>query len=246
MIKISEHLEQEQLQKKLTRLFHKACADYGLIAEGDHILIGLSGGKDSLLLTELLGRRSRIYVPKFKITAVHVRMEGRKYVSNLGYLEDFCRKYGVPFFIKETSIVGEETKDPCFLCSWYRRKALFDVAQKLGCNKIALGHHRDDVLQTLLMNLIYQGHYGTIPPRLQLQKMPIEMIRPLYLMDEADIKRYTELCSYEKQVAVCEFEHETSRNAAKQLLSEINALNPNAKDSMFGAMTNIKSEYLPK
>ena len=215
-----------------------------MVADGDHILIGLSGGKDSLAMVELLGRRAQIYKPRFQVTAVHVRVKERAYQTDLSYLESFCAEFKVPFVVRDTEI-GEESANPCFLCSWYRRKALFDLAQELGCNKIALGHHRDDVAQTLLMNLIYQGAFATIPPVLPMEKMPLALIRPLYLIDEADLARYADLRGYQKPPKLCPFEHVTSREQAKELLSYIKQLNPEALDSIFGAMTNIKPDYLP-
>lgn len=250
--KSPEQIEEERVRNRLTKRFHKACADYGLIADGDHILIGLSGGKDSLLLTELLGRRARIYKPRFTVTALHVRVKERAYQTDLSYLESFCREAGVELIVRDVEI-GEmppnpltpSSSNPCFLCSWYRRKALFNVAQELGCNKIAFGHHRDDVAQTLLMNLIFQGAFATMPPILQMDKMPLQLIRPLCLIDEADIQRYAELRGYQKQPKLCPFEHVSSREKVKDLLEQIKALNPEAVDSMYGAMTNIKAEYLP-
>ena len=239
------------MRARLTKRFHKACADYGLIADGDHILIGLSGGKDSLALVELLGKRAQIYVPRFKVTAVHVRVKERDYHSDLSYLEDFCTRMRVPFVVRDTEIGSRESeiekeKDPCFLCSWYRRKVLFDVAQELGCNKIALGHHKDDLIETLLMNLIFQGSVATIPPLLQMEKMPIQMIRPLCLIEEKDIQYYAELSGYEKQVKLCPLEKVSSRADVKELIKHLEALNPNVRDSIWGAMENIKDGYLPK
>lgn len=242
----------EILCRKITQRFHKACADYSLLEDGDHVLIGLSGGKDSLVLTELLGRRSKIYKPRFTVTALHVRVKERDYQTDLSYLESFCAEAGVPLLVRDTEI-GEASISPkdgpksaCFLCSWYRRKTLFNVAQELGCNKIAFGHHRDDVLETLLMNLIYQGAFASMPPMLQLEKMPIRIIRPLCLIDEADLTAYAAERNYRKQTKLCPFEHVSSREQVKQLLADIKALSPEAADSMFAAMSNIKSEYLPK
>ena len=252
-MKTPEQIALEKQLNRLTKRFHKACADYQLIADDDHILIGLSGGKDSLLLTELLGRRAQIYKPRFKVTALHVRVKERDYHTDLSYLEPFCAEAKVPLIVRDTEI-GElpntpntrTTQNPCFLCSWYRRKALFNVAQELGCNKIAFGHHRDDVAQTLLMNLIFQGAFASMPPILQLDKMPLQLIRPLFLIDEADIVTYAAMRGYEKQTKLCPFEHVSSREKVKELLEHIKTLNPEAIDSLFGAMTNIKTDYLPK
>ena len=252
MKRTPEEIELLRLQSRLSKRFNKACADYGLIADGDHILVGLSGGKDSLALVEFLGKRAQIYVPRFKVTAVHIRVKERDYHSDLSYLEDFCARVRVPFVVRDTEI-GEPTREevkgnkhPCFLCSWYRRKALFDVAQELGCNKIALGHHKDDLVETLLMNLIYQGSFATIPPLVQMDKMPLQMIRPLCLIEEKDIARYALLSNYEKQVKLCPLEKVSSRAEVKSLLTQLEQLNSNVRDSIFGAMENVKADYLPK
>lgn len=232
---------------QLIKKCHKACADYHLIEDGDHILVGLSGGKDSLALVEMLGRRAQIYVPRFKVTALHVRVKERAYQTDLSYLESFCAEAKVPLVVRDVEIKGgdSEQTNPCFLCSWYRRKALFDVAQELGCNKIALGHHRDDLIETMLMNLIFQGAFATMPPMLQLEKMPIKIIRPLCLIDEADLIAYAAEKGYQKQKQLCPFEHVSSRAKVKELLKQIKALNPEAMDTMYAAMSNIKTDYLP-
>ena len=251
MEKTPQEIALIKLRSRLTKRFHKACADYGLIADGDHILIGLSGGKDSLALVELLGRRAQIHVPRFTVTAAHVRVKERDYHSDLSYLENFCARVGVPFIVRDTEIGDEvkgergKEKDPCFLCSWYRRKVLFDVAQELGCNKIALGHHKDDLVETLLMNLIFQGSIGTIPPLLQMDKMPIQMIRPLCLIEEKDLAHYAQLSEYEQQVKLCPLEKLSNRAEIKQLIQQLERLNPNVRDSIWGAMENIKTDYLP-
>ena len=241
------------IPNNILRRFHQACADYQLLEDGDHVLIGLSGGKDSLALTELLGQRSKIYKPRFRVTALHVRVKERAYQTDLSYLESFCREAGVPLLVRDVEIgeappnthVNADT-NPCFLCAWYRRKTLFNVAQEIGCNKIAFGHHRDDVLETMLMHLIYQGAFATMPPKLALDKMPIAIIRPLCLIDEQDIIRLAEQRQYAKQPKLCPFEHVSSRAKVKELLAQIKTLNPEASDSMFAALSNIKTDYLPK
>lgn len=262
-MKTERDIEREKLKARIRKRFHKACADYGLIEEGDHILIGLSGGKDSLMLAELLGERARIYVPRFKVTAVHVRMREIAYESDTQYLEAFCREHGVELVVKEAMIKGgnddatlndgndaaalndRKGKNHCFLCSWYRRKMLFDLAQDLKCNKIALGHHKDDIVETLLMNMVSQGAFATMPPKLKMDKMPLEIVRPLCLNEEADIARYAELAGYEKQKKVCPFEKESSRSDMKEIVARFKQMNPNALDSFWGAMTNVKRDYLP-
>ena len=244
-----EQVELRRLQSRLTKRFHKACADYGLIADGDHVLVGLSGGKDSLALVELLGKRAQIFIPRFRVTALHVRVRERAYLSDMSALEKFCQAFGVSLIVKDTEITEKPArgeKDPCFLCAWYRRKVLFETAQELGCNKIALGHHKDDIVETLLMNLVFQGAFATMPPCLPMEKMPIQIIRPLCLIEEKDLVRYAELQAYPKQTRLCPFEKESSRAEVKQLLTTLERLNPNVRDSLWGAMQNIKPGYLPK
>ena len=238
MEKTPEEIELAKLRDRLTKRFHKACADYALIEEGDHILIGLSGGKDSLALVELLGKRAQIYVPRFKVTAIHVRVRERAYLSDISYLQSFCDAYRVPLIVRDTTIGNEGgSKDPCFLCSWYRRKALFAAATELGCNKIAFGHHKDDIIETLLMNLIFEGNFSSIYPKLQMDKMPLQLIRPLCLIEESDLRRYADLRGYIPQKEACPFEHASSRADIKQLVQQLEQLNPNIRDSIWGAFT---------
>lgn len=250
-----------RLRKHLITRFHKACADYNLIEDNDHILIGLSGGKDSLALVELLGQRQKIYVPKFRVSAAHVIVENIGYKSDTEYLNEFCREQGVDFHLIRTSyneyepIITDKQlsstndhkrKNHCFLCSWYRRKALFDLAKEIGCNKLALGHHKDDIVETLLMNLMFQGAFATIPPQLKMDKFPMTLIRPLCLIKEENLKLYSEMREYKQMPKLCPFEKESSRAEVKRLVKDLERFNPNVLDSIWSAMENIKTDYLPK
>jgi tRNA(Ile)-lysidine synthase TilS/MesJ len=234
--------------RKLHNKVKKAINEYGLIDDGDHILVGLSGGKDSLALVELLGERMKIFVPKFKLTAVHISVENISYQSDLAYLEAHSNHFNIPFVHHVTKFdeTIDETKSKCFLCSWHRRKALFEVAQQLGCNKIALGHHLDDMVETLLLNLFYQGSFGTMPPKLQMEKFDMTIIRPLSLITESEMREMETIRAYKKQVKNCPFEKDSSRRDAKNLITELEKWNPDVRQSILGAMQNIKTEYLPQ
>ena len=179
--------EEEKTLRRIEKRFAKGVVEYGLIEEGDKILIGLSGGKDSLALVELLARRSRILKPRFSVVAAHVVMRNISYQSDTDYLRSYAESQGVPFVLYETEFDAstDTRKSPCFLCSWNRRKALFTVAKEQGCNKIALGHHMDDILETLLMNITYQGAFGSMPPRLVMKKFDMTIIRPMCLVHES-------------------------------------------------------------
>ena len=232
--------ETQRIEQKIKKLFIKAFATYHLLEDGDHVLVALSGGKDSLCMLEMLAKRSRIQHPRFTVETVHVRMENVDYETSADYLQSFCNALSVPFHVVTTSFGSPPTpskqKPACFLCSWNRRKQLFNLAQQLNCNKIALGHHQDDLLHTALMNLFYQGRFGTMPARLQMQKMPLQIIRPLCLVPEALIARYAQLSNYQPLVKHCPFEHDTQRAAIRQLFGQAEALNPEVRHSLWNAI----------
>ena len=224
--------------QQLQRQFNRAMREYRLIEDDDKVLVALSGGKDSLCLLELLASRRKVFVPKFSIEAVHIRMENIAYETDTHYLEDFCRQLNVPLHILTTSFDAstDHRKSPCFLCSWNRRKKMFSLAQQLGCNKIALGHHMDDIIHTALMNIAFQGRFDSMPVSLRMKKMPITVIRPLCLCHEADIKQYAEEKHYQKQVKQCPYEHDTYREDIRRIYTEIEKLNPEARYSIWNAL----------
>ena len=240
---MTQFTEEEKIIRRIERRFNKGVVQYGLIEEGDKILIGLSGGKDSLALVELLGRRARIYKPRFSVVAVHVVMKNIPYQSDTEYL----KAYGVLFVQYETAFdpATDTRKSPCFLCSWNRRKALFTVAKEHGCNKIALGHHMDDILETLLMNITYQGAFSTMPPRLVMKNFDMTIIRPMCLVHEADLVELAALRHYQKQVKNCPYESQSSRSDMKGILRQLEAMNPEARYSLWGSMTNVQEDLLP-
>lgn len=235
------------LLRRLERRFLKGVVEYGLIADGDRILIGLSGGKDSLALVELLARRMKIFKPKFSVVAAHVVMRNIPYQSDVDYLQSYVESWGIPFVLYETEFDAstDTRKSPCFLCSWNRRKALFTVAKEQGCNKIALGHHMDDILETLLMNITFQGAFGTMPPKLVMRKFDMTIIRPMCLVHEADLQELAQLRGFRKQLKNCPYEHESHRSEMKGVLKQLERMNPEARYSLWGSMSNVQSELLP-
>lgn len=245
-------MESRRLEHRLKERFVKAMAAYHLIEDDDRILVGLSGGKDSLLLLELLAKRSKIEHPRFSVEALHVRMENIHYETDTSYLQAFCDHLGVRLHIRTTRFEIESSagpqqdtetaarlrrqKQPCFLCSWNRRKQLFNLAQELGCNKIALGHHQDDIIHTALMNLTYQAHFATMPARLRMRKMPLTIIRPLCMIAEADIRRYAELSGYQQQKKLCPYETHSHRTDIKHLFDTLEQMNPEVRYNIWGAL----------
>lgn len=245
---MAQFTEEEKIVRRIDKHFNKGVVQYGLIEEGDKILIGLSGGKDSLALVELLGRRSRIYKPRFSLVAAHVVMRNIEYQSDLEYLRRQAAMYDIPFVVYETSFDAstDTRKSPCFLCSWNRRKALFTVAKEHGCNKIALGHHNDDILETLLMNITFQGAFSTMPPKLVMRKFDMTIVRPMCLVHEADLIELARIRDYRKQKKNCPYESGSSRKEMKGILRQLEAMNPEARYSLWGSMSNVQEELLPK
>ena len=211
---------------------------YHLIDDGDRVLVALSGGKDSLCLLDLLAQRQRIFMPRFSIEAIHIRMDNIAYETDTNYLEDFCRQRNVNLHVVNTSFDAstDKRKSPCFLCSWNRRKMMFNLAQEIGCNKIALGHHMDDLIHTALMNECFQGRFDTMPVFLQMKKMPLALIRPLCLCHESYIKAYAEQQGYQKQRKLCPYEKDSYRTDIQQIFHQMESLNPEARYSIWNAL----------
>ena len=195
---MAQFTEEEKTIRRIEKRFSKGLVEYGLIEDGDKILIGLSGGKDSLA-----------YETEFDAST-------------------------------------DTRKSPCFLCSWNRRKALFTVAKEQGCNKIALGHHMDDILETLLMNITFQGAFSSMPPRLVMKKFDMTVIRPMCLVHESDLLELAQIRGYRKQVKNCPYEAQSHRSNMKDILHQLEEMNPEARYSLWGSMANVQEELLPK
>lgn len=230
--------DEQKTERRILSRLNKALSKYGLIEDNDRILAGISGGKDSLCLLEMLGRRMKIDKPRFSVEAVHIRMENIRYETDTRYLEDFAARYGIRMHCVTTCFDAhaDTRKPPCFLCSWNRRKQMFIKAQELGCNKIALGHHMDDIIHTAMMNEFFQGHFSTMPAKLRMRKMPLTIIRPLCMVEERDIRMYAMYRGYEKQVSMCPYETGSHRSDMRDVFARIEELNPEARYSMWNAL----------
>lgn len=233
-----KYTEEQLLERHISRLFRKGTKDYELICEGDRILIGLSGGKDSLALLEFLAKQARVRKPAITLEALHVRMDNIDYQSDTRYLQQIAEDAGVTLHIRHTSFEKDTNtrRTPCFLCSWNRRKVLFETAQKLGCNKIALGHHMDDILHTLLMNQTFEGQFSTMPVSLKMKKFPITIIRPLCRVHEADLQKWAELRQYPKMIKSCPYETHSKRTDMRKLFSNLEQINPEVRYSLWNAL----------
>lgn len=236
-----------QLDTRITRLFHKGCQQYSLLEDGDRILVALSGGKDSLELLRLMAAQSRLFKPQIVVEAAHVIMDNIPYETDRSYIEDFCQREGVKLHVIHSSFdqSTDTRKTKCFLCSWNRRKTLFKFATEHSFNKIAFGHHQDDILVTLLMNQIFEGSIQTMPPILKLEHYPISIIRPMCLIPESLIRQVAEQLSFYKQKKLCPYDTATNRATISALFQQIEKINPEARYSLWNAMKNIHSDLLP-
>lgn len=248
MVRGEKHLEEMIAEeRKIQRLFRKGCAGYRLLEDGDRILIALSGGKDSLELVRLLAAQQRIYKPRIEVEAAHVLMDNIPYETDRSYIQRFCEELGVRLHILHASFEERSgTRKPrCFLCSWTRRKTLFEFAVENGFNKIALGHHQDDILVTLLMNMTFEGSMQTMPPRLEMDHYPVTVIRPLCLVPEHLIKTVAETEGFERQKTACPYEQTTRRQSMTEMFRRLEEMNPEARYSLWNSMRNIHHDLLP-
>ena len=225
----------------------RRCAeDYNMIAEGDKIAVGVSGGKDSLTLLYLLAALRRYYPAHYELQAVTIDMglPGMDFSP----VAALCEKLEVPYQIKKTEIGPiifdyRHERNPCSMCAKMRRGALNDVLLSLGCNKIALGHHFDDAVETFLMSLLYEGHIGCFEPVTYLSRTGITQIRPMLYVGEQAIAHFAE--RYELPVVhnVCPADKHTKRQEVKELIVTLQAQYPDLKSKVFGAMQRLP---LPK
>ena len=228
----------KQLRSKILRGFREGVKEFNLITPSDVILIGLSGGKDSLALLDLMGDMQRRSNNGFTLHALHVRMTGVDYQSDTTYLRSQCERNGITFHERMVSFEADrnERRTPCFLCSWNRRKTLFEVAQELGCNKIALGHHQDDILHTALMNLSYAGSFSTMPCYLKMQKMPLAIIRPLCMVKESLLKEWAKESEYQPLIKLSPHERASKRTEIACLFEQMEKQNPEFRANLWNAL----------
>ena len=233
-----------KLQQVLS-IVRKAVDDYHMIEEGDKIAVGISGGKDSLTLLYALNGLKRFYPKKFDIIAVTVDLGFKN--LNLDKIKALCEKMNVEYIIVKTDIgkiIFDDRKEsnPCSLCAKMRKGALNDAVKAAGCNKIAYAHHRDDVVETMLMSLIYEGRFHTFSPVTYLDRMELTVIRPLMYMQESDVIGFVNKYEIPVVKSPCPADRHTKREYIKQLLRNLNLENPGVKERMFTAIktSNIK------
>ncbi len=233
-----------KLQQVLSYI-RRAVDDYAMVEEGDRIAVGISGGKDSLTLLYGLHGLKRFYPKKFEIHAVTVDLGFDN--LNLDKIKEICTKLDVPYTIVKTDIANiifndRKETNPCSLCAKMRKGALNEAIKTAGCNKVAYAHHKDDVIETMLMSLIFEGRFHTFAPVTYLDRMDLTVIRPLMYMNEVDVIGF--INKYEVPVvkSPCPADGYTKREYVKELLKTLNQENPGVKERMFTAIQNGKMD----
>lgn len=231
--------------QRLLSLTRKALDDYNMIEDGDRIAIGISGGKDSLTLLYALAHIRRFYPKKFDIEAITVSMgfEGMDFTA----VEKLCVELEVNYTVVETEIADiifshRKESNPCSLCAKMRKGAFNAKAKELGCNKEAYAHHYDDVIETMMMSLIYEGRFHCFSPVTHLNKSDITLIRPMIYIEEADIKGFRNSYNLPVVKNPCPVDGYTKRQYAKELIKTLQSESPGLKERLFHA---IKTSHIP-
>ena len=229
-----------KLQQLLSHT-RKAVDEYQMIQEGDHIAVGISGGKDSLTLLYALHGLKRFYPNHFELSAITV---------DLGYeqcdftpIKELCREMEIPYHIVKTDIAQilfeeRKEKNPCSLCAKMRKGALNQAVKEIGCNKIACAHHKDDIIETMILSLFFEGRFYSFSPKTYLDRMDLTVIRPIMFVDEADVIGFKNKYNLPVVKSACPVDGYTKRQYAKDLLADLNRQYPGIKQRMFTAILN--------
>lgn len=225
----------------------KAIHTHKMIRDGDHVMVAVSGGKDSVALLWLLSERIKRIPIEYRITAVHV--DPGFGANSAGQMESFFLGNGFEHRVIKSDIGpkahgSENRENPCFLCSRLRRKLLFELAAEIGCNRIAFGHHKDDLIETFFLNVFYGASISTMLPVQEFFKGEFTVIRPLYLVDEGMVRRYAQTMGWDEIKLGCPTAGSSKREEIKNMLKHFYRSNKKIKGNIFHALKNVNPDYL--
>lgn len=237
-----------QLQRLLSYT-RKAVDEYQMIEEGDHIAVGISGGKDSLTLLYALHGLKRFYPKHFELSAITVDLGFEDF--DLSPIQELCKEMEVPYTVVKSDIYNilfnvRKESNPCSLCAKMRKGALNEAIKELGCNKVAYAHHKDDIIETMLLSLIFEGRFHSFSPRTYLDRMDLTVIRPIMFVDEMDVIGFQHKYDLPVVKSKCPVDGYTKRQYAKELVRQLNTEHPGAKERMFRAILNGDISGWPK
>lgn len=229
-----------KFQRPLFNKVKRAIREFDLIEDGDSIAVGVSGGKDSVILLYTLATLRKITPISFDIKAITLDLG---WGNDFTPLHNFCTSLDIPYYIKETEIgkivyYDRQEKSPCSLCAKMRRGALHNYAKELGCNKVALGHHLDDAIETFLLSLTYEGRINTFSPKSYLSRIDLTLIRPLIFVYEEDIFSIVNKLKMPVVINHCPADGRTKRQEMKELILEMETNNPVVRDRILSAINN--------
>lgn len=235
--------------QRLLSYTRKAVDEYQMIEEGDHIAVGISGGKDSLTLLYALHGLKRFYPKKFDLTAITVDLGYEEF--DLTPIQELCKELEIPYIIEKSDIYNilfniRKESNPCSLCAKMRKGALNDAIKKVGCNKVAYAHHKDDIIETMLLSLIFEGRFHSFSPRTYLDRMDLTVIRPIMFVDEMDVIGFQNKYQLPVVKSKCPIDGHTKRQYAKELVRQLNQEHPGAKERMFHAILNGNIQGWPE
>lgn len=222
----------------------KAIWDYKMIDEKDRVLVAVSGGKDSLCMLKILKERIRFVPKKYEILACFVDM-GFEWIDK-DCLVKYFKKESIDYVIASPPEAWWKTNKnfDCFWCSWNRRKALFDTAKKEKCTKIALGHHMDDIAETMLLNLFFNGEISTMRPYQEMFGGTLAIIRPLAYVEEKYLKKLSEALGLPVIESLCPQKDTSKRKKVKEIIKELEVINPDVKKNIFRSLKRVRTQYL--
>ena len=228
----------------------KAIWDNRMIEDGDHIVVAVSGGADSMAMLYLLNARAFIYAKNITITAVYIDLGfGDHPEKKSSLLQSYCDKLGVELRVVESDVGfqahrKEATKNPCFICSRLRRREIFRVAEELNANKIMFGHHKDDVIETLLLNIFFSQQISSMIPALSIINDKFKLMRPLFYVDESKIKRFVvqkDIPFFDQE---CPTDGHSMREYIKKLVNKMEKDYPGVRENIFKSLSHVKNDYL--
>ncbi len=237
-------IQDKGFEKTLWSPIGKAMCDYKMIEDGDRVAVGISGGKDSLTVLNALIRIKKISEIDFEIFPIHIHPveEG----GNYGEIKEYCKKMGLELQVIETSIgesilTNKELKNPCFMCARVRRGLLYKEMKLQNINKLVLGHHKDDIVETFLLNVFYQGNMGVMKPAYDSEEYGLKVIRPLAYVEEKEIIKYAKKLNLPILHNDCPYEtsDNSKRLKVKKLIEELSKDSPNIRSVMLNSIKNL-------
>lgn len=235
--------------RRLTSLTRKACQDYDLISDGDKIAVGVSGGKDSLTLLYAMHYMQRFYPKKYELCAITVDLGLDNFV--LEPVQKLCEELGIEYRVIKTQIgdilfEARKETNPCALCAKLRKGALNDAAKEMGVTAIAYAHHSDDLIETMLLSLIYEGRFYAFPPKATLSRTGLKVIRPMIYVSEADVIGFKNAMNLPVAKNPCPYDGKTKREYVKKLTKHLNIDAPGVKSRFFHAIVEGNIEGWPE